>query len=397
VRLFLCFCVMHGLFLFYLFQPSTEGHVPISTITSSIPATISTQPLDVTILSTQSRPVSPLSRQSSSGYGSTRSKPEANTKPASSLNIPSLPNTNQSTLPRVQGRQTIREQEQASKTLPRAQTRQPNNTLPPLEIKSLQNSPTKYRPVPLPPLQQIVKPQSINFNNNNNTQYNVNATVLANKRKPPPPPVKPKPIKLIPLPTKKIPDKNQVTGSNTHQATPNKIDARSFKKPITSTVTSHIASTASNVSTTNSLHNIEASTKLTQFYSLRKPKEKITITQFYSLRRSDVKQPNMSTCEMTKSTPNISKSHETLKAPIPTPRTLIKSTLNLSTTSSIPTTPLKPKPIYQNVPIRISPNGMQQEGAQNDAEVRTRNRTNGSPSQTIISLYPPVTSWTLFL
>jgi hypothetical protein len=336
-----------------------------------------------------SRPASPpLSRQNSSGYGSTRSKAEptslvvAEKLSTSNPDLGSSPELQSPPRARVEGRQSQKLSVSSpsaavaaeSQTLPRVQGRKYQrptssvNIIKPLEIS---RQPFVISPPPKAPHKTITLQKTekivttVSIQNITNSNY-----------KKPPPPVPPPGRPLLPPSTLQLPKRATSTPKG---------PAHPKVSPSSSSSCSSYTSDSSSAASTSTVR---------QFHSLQRPgKEKPTTSQFYSLRRSNSSEtkllPASSSAKLmlAKSTPNIARE---AKAPIPTPRSL-KASLSFSNNpSSTIARVLFCKPLYQNVPVRISPNVKQDEPLTEQVRAAT------PPS--VVSLCPkPIASWTLFL
>jgi hypothetical protein len=343
-----------------------------------------------------SRPESPLSRQNSSGYGSTRSKAEQtslSSAPAGKLSSsnpdlgssPDLPPDRDATpAPRVEGRQSQKLSSSSSaapsesQTLPRVQGRKcqrPSsvNIIKPLEISRL---PFVISPPPKAPQKTITLQKTekivttVSIQNITNSNY-----------KKPPPPIPPPGRPLVPPSTLELP--KRATSTPKCPVHPN---GKAKVSPSSSSSSSSYTSTSDSSATSTST--------VRQFHSLQRPKskDKSPNAQFYSLRRTSSGEmqllPQKDSVKLAKSTPNIARE---VKAPVPTPRSL-KASFSFTNPSSPIARVLFSKPLYQNVPVRISPNT----SSQKDEPLTEQVRAATPPS--VVSLCPkPVASWTLFL
>ncbi|CAB3363001.1 Hypothetical predicted protein [Cloeon dipterum] len=256
-----------------------------------------------------SRPESPLSRQNSSGYGSTRSKPEQPETPTK------LSSSNPELQPSPDGRRVEgRRSQRGCETLPRSQGRKPRacsvNIIKPLEITR--------EPFVISPGTKVALPhKTITLQKTERVVTTVSIQNITNSNyKKPPAPIPPP---GVPLPPPSTPSTLQLPK---RASTP--------KCPVSpSSSSSSCSSTCSSDASTSTVR---------QFHSLQRPKSIET-------------RPLTKGCRA-KSTPNIASQ---AKAPVPTPRSL-KTSFSFSTKPSSPIARVFAKPLYQNVPVRISPN-----------------------------------------
>lgn len=376
---FASYCVMHE-FCFFVCPSQSRCLSVEAADCEEVTVALTSAPTSPSL----SRPAStPLSRQNSSGYGSTRSKAEP-----TSLGVEKLSTSNPDlgfspellpTPARVEGRQSRKLSASTSapesQTLPRVQGRKYQrptssvNIIKPLEIS---RQPFVISPPPKAPHKTITLQKTekivttVSIQNITNSNY-----------KKPPPPVPPPGRPLLPPSMLQLPKRTI--------STPKSPAAALLKvSPSSSSSCSSYTSDSSSAASTSTVR---------QFHSLQRPikcKEKPS-SQFYSLRRSNSSEtkllPASSSAKLmlAKSTPNIARE---AKAPIPTPRSL-KVSLSFSNSSSPIARVLFCKPLYQNVPVRISPNIK-------DEPLTEQVRAATPPS--VVSLCPkPVASWTLFL
>jgi len=287
--------------------------------------------------------------------------------------------------PRVEGRQSQKLSSSSSatppvesQTLPRVQGRKyqrPSsvNIIKPLEIS---RQPFVISPPPKAPQKTITLQKTekivttVSIQNITNSNY-----------KKPPPPIPPPGKPLLPPSTLQLP--KRATSTPKCPVHPN--GAPKVSPSSSSSCSSYTSSSDSSATSTSTVR---------QFHSLQRPKskEKMSSSQFYSLRRSNSGELKLLTqkdgVKLTKSTPNIARE---AKAPIPTPR-LVKASFSFSNPSSPIAKVLFSKPLYQNVPVRISPNT----SVRKDEPLTEQVRAATPPS--VVSLCPkPVASWTLFL
>ncbi|XP_059487903.1 uncharacterized protein LOC132203822 isoform X4 [Neocloeon triangulifer] len=322
-----------------------------------------------------SRPESPLSRQNSSGYGSTRSKAEQTSLSSSPVKKLSSSNPDLNSEPpaenppRVEGRRSQREGGAESQTLPRVQGRKTSqpcsvNIIKPLEI-------TREPFVISPPAKAAPPHKTITLQKTEKIVTTVSIQNITNSNyKKPPAPIPPPGRPLLPPCTLPLP--KRATSTPKCPVHPN----GPVSSPISSSSSSFASSSDSSATSTSTVR---------QFHSLQRPKSKEGA--FYSLRRSNSSETRPLTQRdcvklACKSTPDIARE---AKAPIPTPRSL-KASFSFSNPSS-PIARVFSKPLYQNVPVRISPNHKQ---ARKDEPLTQHMEQHGPPSRPCSSSGPHV-------